>query len=34
MFTVTDSVLNGTDAAVTLSSYGFIARDGRAWRKP
>jgi YidC/Oxa1 family membrane protein insertase len=29
MFSVTDSVANGTDAPVSLSSYGFIARDGR-----
>jgi YidC/Oxa1 family membrane protein insertase len=29
MFTVTDSVRNTTGAPVTLSSYGFIARDGR-----
>ncbi len=29
MFTVTDAVANSGAAAVTLSPYGFIARDGR-----
>lgn len=29
LFTVEDSVANGGEAPVTLSPYGFIARDGR-----